>query len=305
MYNYILNRTVCIYDVIYIYIIHSHTHTYVCICIYIWAVCVYMYIENHGTLQPEVLSARCPQCFNVSGFMFVQHLWPKMGFTPGHFITEHDDKRWDFDGFWGCPIFRHTHVCFRFKVTSLWWSSLICSNECTWMWYGCFTPWIGGFHDKPTISFFSMLFVSSTILDIGPQYSLMMFNGRRWYNDVVMIWLGLKQAVHHLYTHIYTHTRIYIYMHTCLSAHTHIYIHTHIRIYIHIYVCIPAESNPWMPEVKRNVVLWRATVSAWVGAPTRRAAPGSSRRRRELGWPCLDTFWLFNDRDYIIGFMLF
>jgi len=171
MYNYILNRTVCIYDVIYIYIIPSHTHTYVCIYmyIYIWAVCVYMYIENHGTLQPEVLSARCPQCFNISGFMFVQHLWPKMGFTPGHFITEHDDKRWDFDGFWGCPIFRHTHVCFRFKVTSLWWSSLICSNECTWMWYGCFTLWIGGFHDKPTISFFSMLFVSSTVLDIGPN----------------------------------------------------------------------------------------------------------------------------------------
>ena len=127
------------------------------------------------------------------------------------------------------------------------------------------------------------------------QYSLMMFNGRRWYNDVVMIWLGLKQAVHHLYTHIYTHTRIYIYIH----AHTHIY------TYLRMHIRLSAESNPWMPEVKRNVVLWRAMVSAWVGAPTRRAAPGSSRRRRELGWPCLDTFWLFNDRDYIIGFMLF
>jgi hypothetical protein len=207
-----------------------------------------MYIENHGTLQPEVLSARCPQCFNVSGFMFVQHLWPKMGFTPGHFITEHDDKRWDFDGFWGCPIFRHTHVCFRFKVTSLWWSSLICSNECTWMWYGCFTPWIGGFHDKPTISFFSMLFVSSTILDIGPQYSLMMFNGRRWYNDVVMIWLGLKQAVHHLYTHIYTHTHIYIYAYMFICTHTYIYIYTHAHTHIYIYTYLRMHTR-WIQSM--------------------------------------------------------
>ena len=79
-----------------------------------------------------------------------------------------------------------------------------------------------------------MLFVSSTILDVGPQYSLMIFNGRRLYNDVVMIWLGLKQVVHHLYAHIYTHshthTHIYIYMHTCLSAHTYTYIYTHTHI---------------------------------------------------------------------------
>ena len=83
-----------------------------------------------------------------------------------------------------------------------------------------------------------MLFVSSTILDIGPQYSLMMFDGRRWYNDVVMIWLGLKQAVHHLYTHIYTHTRIYIYIYiyAYMFICTHIYIYIYTRTYAYIYI---------------------------------------------------------------------
>ena len=146
-------------------------------------------------------------------------------------------------------------------------------------------------------------------LDIGPQYSLMMFDGRRWYNDVVMIWLGLKQAVHHLYTYLHTHAYIYICIHVYLhTTHTYIYIHTHIRIYIyiHIYVCIPAESNPWMPEVKRKRCFYEGLrFQLESGHQREELHLVQAGRRRELGWPCLDTFWLFNDRDYIIGFMLF
>jgi len=41
-----------------------------------------------------------------------------------------------------------------------------------------------------------------------------------------------------IYEHKHTHTRIYIYIHSCIYRYTNVYIYTYIHVYVYTYMCI-------------------------------------------------------------------